>query len=261
MTQKLKTFILSAFVTIISLNSFANIDLSKVKEEDKAQTVKELLKGIEFEAVRYPNEPERDKFCQELLPDFLAQKNIEYLKPIATGENINSPEIAKYNTACPEKFPINVRYYNICYVDDCEPINEYEIDPGYYKAECLSNMRIYRPDETRGDYILYCEDDEGDDYDMPREERKKIKSRNGSNHPTYAYILFNPQVCKMGKGLPIGSIREHYDPSYISGLIKYGAIIMGYAINKIDKYDIEIKNYLSSVNKKQNNYSCFFKQK
>ena len=91
---------------------------------------------------------------KRIMSDFINQKNIEYIEPIAEGVDINDPNISKYNIACPNDKPINVSSIMVRY----RVTREYEEEINI----CLKNMKIYNINRDSGivdnkKYILYCE--------------------------------------------------------------------------------------------------------
>jgi hypothetical protein len=109
---------------------------------------------------------EEKQFMREFLKDFLAQTNIEYVEPIATGDSIDDPAIAKFNTSCPNKKPMNVglefSYSHPYEMTDemLEAAREKAPSRGSYK--CKSHFRIFKfnifnTNDNKEEYILYCD--------------------------------------------------------------------------------------------------------
>ena len=65
------------------------------KEADKGEWVKKtfLNKSIHYRRSQPKN-------AKKIMSDFINQKNVEYIEPIAEGVDINDPNISKYNIAC-----------------------------------------------------------------------------------------------------------------------------------------------------------------
>ncbi len=137
----------------VMLFIFISIDgicaLKFEKEADKGEWVKKAFLGKKIH-----NLGPQSKRGWAVMRDFVNQNNIEYIEPIAEGVDINDPNIAKYNTACPNDKPINVSSVMLRYRVTREPEEKINI--------CLKNMKVYNINRDNGvidnkRYMLYCE--------------------------------------------------------------------------------------------------------
>ena len=82
---------INVLVVIILLLINPNIKLLNLKKEaDKSQWIKTFFKNKRFDLSSIEYEEDDEK---EMLKDFVTQKGIEHLEPIAVGKNIDDPEI------------------------------------------------------------------------------------------------------------------------------------------------------------------------
>jgi hypothetical protein len=213
------------------------------READKAVWIKDFFKDKEAEPSNYGEKwtKEEIKLREQLIRDFETQNGIEHLEPIAVGK-INDPEISKFNTACPDKKPINF-YKCCCYFDRadhdasyCEPEERLD-DPGLadlteeYKCSKDSNLKVYKfnvyntPDNNQ-DYVLYCDDfvllrSHGTIFD---ESRKR-----GQSELKGAYLKFDPTKCAYSD--QVGhSMLYTKEKNFLTGIFKHKGKYYFYSI-------------------------------
>ncbi|AIL65029.1 hypothetical protein NOVO_03200 [Rickettsiales bacterium Ac37b] len=104
--QTLLKFIILAFLS--THNQVFAIEFKTEKE--KGVWIKNFFKDQEFAPIEYTIHATKAEkaFARQILKDFINQNNIEHLEPIAMGSSIEDPLIAKFNTACPDKKPIDL---------------------------------------------------------------------------------------------------------------------------------------------------------
>ena len=217
--------------TILIIILFSFNGLAVEREADKADLIKKMFKGKNFEDIFFkPGSTAKEKaFKRQLLKDFINQNGIEMIEAIAVGDNINS---AAFNKACPNRKPINEtrQAYPARYT--IEKRTEEELDKPANELftlniqNCLSNMKIYKANiynekEESNSHVLYCEEYDSDE----------IRNIRDDDDFTFraVYLSFNPNICKF----PV-ELHDVY-PKYlgsISGLFKYKNTIYLYYIKK-----------------------------
>lgn len=213
------------------------------KKVNKAEWIKNFCKErkIKFEIVKgreNVSEVEKKELFK-LAQDFIEQKNIIHIEPIASGKDINDPAIAKFNRACPDKKPINMNYVIESYKNDpfdhsSEDITDEEYEIYGYAARCSKNMDIYKLDidnDGKDEYILRCEDYM---YDKSRKyvnEGGKIKEK-GCYDNRAKYLLFTPGICQYSE-----SITASFTPEcmgVLDGFFSYNNVIYSFSTNSYE---------------------------
>ena len=205
-------------IILFSFNCFA-----VEKEVDKSDIIKKLFKGKKFQKFDIPDLTAKEKaFEAQLLKDFINQKGIEMIEPIAVGDNINSPEIDVFNKACPEKKPINLSKQAKAVAGHIEDLSEEELEDPRPEAQetlyintCLSDMKIFKTNffnnpSGREEYILYCEDYNAEEF------RKEPYL--DSFYFSAAYLYFDPSESRYSRELDV--VRPKC-PNNISGIFRY----------------------------------------
>jgi hypothetical protein len=227
------------------------------READKAQWIKEFFKDKEFEPKVLSTEADLElvkkqnlelerkygikakplkpltkeelEFENQLLKDFITQNGIEHVEPIARGKSVNDPEIAKFNTACPDKKPIDLykswtTFGSVIQYQATEEELENlkgEHDFNVTQERCTDNLKIYKfnlqniPDNHQ-DYVLYC--------DNLRTERfgGKVYDVNRKLEPDMvegAYLQFDPKKCLYPDKIYLSP--KPLMPDDISGVFRY----------------------------------------
>jgi hypothetical protein len=241
------------------------------KEADKAQWIKEFFKDKEFEPLEQHfalNATEEEKtFERRLFKDFITQKGIEHVEPIARGKSIDDPEIAKFNKACPNKKPINEyrewKSFSSLYTHEAS--EEELVDPEnaqfVFISKCRGDFKIYKFNlynmaHNIENYVLYCTDF--------RTIRSfgELKDENRKMDPSYiedGYLVFYPDKCKYPKRIYISDSRPLM-PNSLTGVFRYQDyyylfVISEGAYSSVGDSDdrqitIGIESYYTTENKK-----------
>ena len=242
------------YVTLLSVLLLINnsaVALEFKREADKAIWIKNFFKDKEASPGSRPDKPTKEeiaerKFNEQLCKDFVTQNGIEHVEPIAVGK-INDPEITKFNTACPDKKPINF-HKRCCYYDRtdqssyCEPEEELD-NPGLanftdeFKCSKDSNLKIYKFNvyntlDNKEDYVLYC-----DDFVLLRSSTGNVFDESREREPSSieaAYLQFNPKKCVYTNW--VGSHMLYtQEKNFVTGIFKYKG--------KYYFYDIKTRNF------------------
>ena len=230
------------FLMILALNSSIVDALEFKKEIDKAKWIKEFFKDKEFEPGNFRNSTEEEiAFEKQFLKDFINQNGIENIEPIAVGKDINDPEIAKFNKACPEKKPINIhrwaRPIGNGYISDYLSDEELEEEnPSVDTMICTKNMKIYKGNlknypDGKDMYVLYCEDF--------HEKDARIPKKTCYSDPA-VYMSFDPDKCIYSSRIEM--VYPTCDNG-VSGIFKYKNIYYFYEIETLRSTAIYIKSY------------------
>lgn len=155
-------------VTICLLSSLAFGDEKLLSSEDFQQhetvIMKELLEGKQFKSDKEINKD--PLFCDQLIKDFVAQKDITYIQPIAQADKFDDPALAPYNSYCPNR-PMHMIYYYTGGKDYQEGLreapSEQEIEENGLKYYATNHMKLYEVDidnnpENGKEYVFYGED-------------------------------------------------------------------------------------------------------
>jgi hypothetical protein len=220
-------------------------DLEFVKKQDWEL---ERKYGIKSNPIQLPSKEELE-FEAQLLKDFITQNGIEHIEPIAVGKSINDPEIAKFNTACPDKKPIDLYKSWTTFGSVIQyPATEEELeDPkgeddfNVTQKRCTGDMKIYKfnlhntPDD-RQDYVLYC--------DNLRTERfaGKTYDVNRKLDPfdvLGAYLQFDPKKCLYPYQIYL--TPRPLIPNDVSGIFKYKGEYYLFSIGEVSGEEVGIK--------------------
>lgn len=271
MKKFFKIYVMLFSVLLLVNNSVIALEFKR--EADKAEWIKNFFKDKETRSSDYNN----DKWTKEVLglfEDFVTQNGIEHVEPIAVGR-INDPEIAKFNTACPDKKPINFHKY-CCYFDRmdessyCEP--EEKLDnpelanfTDQYRCSKDSNLKIYKfnvyntPD-NKETYVLYCDDfvllrsSSGYVFDESMERSTwSIKA---------AYLQFNPKQCVYTNWVGSHSLYTQ-EKNFLTGIFKYKGKYYFYDINTRHfsgekEESTHLRIYKESINGSSSNYGRLY---
>jgi hypothetical protein len=210
-------FCIAVILVIFSLLASAN---EFEKEVHKADWIKEFL--YKFRSyriyVRTDATLKQKKLAKDILNKFLKQKDIEHIEPIAIGKDIDSPEIAKFNTACPERKPINMTRAVWCgpkVCDDTTDFTEEDWEKYSDSVKCTENMKIFNLTANNQDnYVLYCEN-------VMKEDilEKKFRPTGSGDSAEAEYISFQTNNCRFSK-VKLDSI-EYKRENSLSGIFKY----------------------------------------
>ena len=205
--------LLILFLLIFSVNLEAQ---EFINEATKLKWVKETFKDQRMFDLWHRDGYE--ELGKQVMHDFINQNNIEVIEPIAKGANIDNPNIAKFNQACPKEKSINL-YKSVS--------TNYPIKVFY--EDCLLNMKVFRINpynNTKNDamHILFCSDFEG------VREHKEKPSRISDWCESFRgmYFSFNPNKCEYNKPL-IGPVFDDCK-NYVSGIFRYKNKIYFYEI-------------------------------
>ncbi|WP_375331976.1 hypothetical protein [Candidatus Tisiphia endosymbiont of Temnostethus pusillus] len=173
--MKINNKILNILVTLVLFLTNHHIWAIEFKtEQEKSIWIKNFFKDKEMAPMEYPIKAteEEKQFKSQLINDFINQNDIEHIEPIARGKSVSDSEIAKYNTACPDKKPIDMYkwwptlgsdYYTSEEIERLleDPNNEYVNNIDIYR--CYGKIEIYRlnvlnTSDDNQEYVLYCDD-------------------------------------------------------------------------------------------------------
>lgn len=194
---------------LLCIDGFCAIKFDK--EADKGEWVKKQFLNKE---IRYRRNQPRN--AKKIMNDFVNQRDVEYIEPIAEGVDINDSNIAKYNIACPKDKPINVSRIMVDYYNTSKSEYEEEINI------CLKNMKIYNINPYSGivdnkEYILYCENN--------------IRLKSHIEDPKFdnknaVFLNFSTEKCEYSKQFNHISVLKG-----ISGLFRYHGKIYFYTVD------------------------------
>ena len=202
------------------------------QEADKAKWIKEFFKDKVFDPIGYARDAadEEKKFDDQLLADFISQNDIEHVEPIACGSSVTDPEIAQYNTSCPDKKPIDLYRYE----RGSPEIVEKELEnPNYLvidEYKCTGNLLIYKFNlynkaDNLQEYVLYCDNFKQIRIENEiRAEYSKAKSSRAGD--VGAYLLIKPNQCLFSQ-MFFSRINPLYK-NYLSGIFKYKGVFYVY---------------------------------
>lgn len=237
MTVRLLYFTLCAFTFLFQINIYAlesNV-LEFKTEHDKGVWIKNYFKGKKIKISPPINATqEQNVFEHKFIQDFINQRNVQNIEPIAVGKSILDSEIAKYNTACPDRKPID-KYkvwgslYDRGFGGEARAqISEAELEKMYEEDQedknefidtyrCRGNIKIYKLDVSQDDkkeqYILYC-----DDFTILSSGGKDDIDSNKNDTLRSQYLLFDPKKCMY----PSDIFHSYqYNRNVIHGIMKY----------------------------------------
>lgn len=252
--KNMKKFIEMASLAPLLLVSILMIgctpELKPKPETKQAAWIKQFFKDKEPVSLSYTITQE-GIIKEQLLRDFTTQTGIEHIEPIAVGKSIDDPQIAKFNTACPNKKPINI-YREVIIsgiVKQPQPSEEELEDPKNeyiditYQYKCTGNLKIYQfnvyntPDNKQ-DYVLYCDDliytNIGGNILNDEDEKRKKEPYKVEG----AYLTFDPNECLYPKRLD----RFHSQlKDFMTGIFKYKGKYYFYTIETSESFKFEGK--------------------
>jgi hypothetical protein len=232
MKKFFKIYVMLFSVLLLVNNSVIALEFKH--EADKAEWIKNFFKDKEAVPSNYADEitKEEIKSREQLIGDFVTQNGIEHVEPIAVGK-INDPEIAKFNTACPDKKPINFYKcgYSVGRIETYQ-IPKEELDDqelafliDEHKCSEDSSLKIYKfnvfntPDNKQ-DYVLYC------DYFVLLRSHGTIFDESTRTRGIYdikaAYLKFNPRKCEYTDWVGFHTLYPK-KKNFVTGIFKYKA--------------------------------------
>lgn len=236
----MKNFLISFFLLFSSLNLSAQ---EFAKEVDKLDWVKKTFNDQRMFDIFYREGYE--DLGKQVMHDFIHNKDIETIEPIAKGNNINDPNIAKYNLACPNEKPINLEQS----IGDADDPNK------VYFFDCLRDMRIFKVNpynETKNEdiYILNCRDySSKDKREWWIREKRLYAGVYDSMHPedNTVYLVFNPNKCNYSKSVFYFGPPNH--DGDISGIFRHQNRIYFYKVYENPTFhDVEEDVFVDRLN-------------
>lgn len=227
MKKFLKIINCAIILSALLLVNNSTVAVEFKREADKAVWIKNFFKGKKAEPSNYDEEVTKEeiKFEEQLLKDFMTQNGIEHLEPIAVGQSINDPKIAKFNTFCPNKKPIDIarewqstgtmKAYEVpeCMLEDPEQFEAGNI----WQYKCVGNFKIFKfnvfnTKNNRQDYILYC-----DNFIRIKDTDKSITQEQFYIKGSYLQIF--PHQCLYSRRMYLETYAHRKD--WLSGIFKY----------------------------------------
>jgi hypothetical protein len=93
MSYKRSSLVALALLLVAHHLAFAD---SQVRERDKAERIKEVLKGKTL-YLRGSAKRNKDRFCASFLRDFKEQRHIEYVEPVVQTDDPEHPAFSRFN--------------------------------------------------------------------------------------------------------------------------------------------------------------------
>lgn len=247
MTARLLYFVLCVFTCLFQVSVYA---LEFKTEREKGLWIKDFFKDKTVE-MNYPDNATKKlkSFKRKLIHDFMTQNGIENIEPIASGSSILDPEIAKYNTACPDKKPIDLYKEAISAFDDryysLEEQDEFleKIDgPSIQIKRCHGDIKIYKLgidyEGEKEQYILYCSDHR---YVRLSGTWRDINREIESGSIVGSYLQFKPNKCIYSQEL---FNHQSALPNAVSGIMRYKG---RYYFYRFDTVSWDKEKYLGSI--------------
>lgn len=232
------------FTLLFQVNIYA---LDFKTEREKGLWIKDFFQDKTVEVGYAENATKKQKALDDLvIHDFINQTGIENIEPIARGSSILDPEIAKYNTACPDKKPIDLykeaifafkdSYYSIEEKDEMLETLDTNI------MRCRGDIKIYKLavdyEGEKEQYILYCSDHR---YVRLHDKWMDINRDIESGSIVGSYLRFKPDKC-----IYIEELFTHQPvlPNAVSGIIRYKG---RYYFYRFDTLSWDKEKYLGSI--------------